>query len=72
MLLSLLTSIAPGNFIQDRVDSTERPKPPLVPAQKIEGALERDISHSWAGECRLPPPTLWAMRTIMKSADLVG
>lgn len=50
--------IAPGNFIQDKVGSTERPKPPLVPLQKVEGALERDISHSWAGEHWLPPPRL--------------
>lgn len=56
MLLSLLTSTAPGNFIQDRVASTERPKLPLVSLQKVEGALERDISHSWDREYRLPPP----------------
>lgn len=56
MLLSLLTSTAPGNFIQDRVASTERPKPPLVSLQKVEGALERDISHSWAAERQLLPP----------------
>lgn len=42
MLLSLLTSTAPGNFIQDRVTSTKRPKPPLVSLQKVDGAPERE------------------------------
>ena len=72
MLLSPLTSTAPGNFIQDRVASAERPKPPLVSLQKVEGALEREMSHPWAGEHRPASPTLWAGRTIMKSAGPVG
>lgn len=42
MLLSPLTSTASGNFIQDRVASTERPKPPLVSLQKVEGTVKRE------------------------------
>lgn len=52
--------------------SRERPKPPLVPPRKVEDALERDSSHSWAGGSRPPPSALWARRAIMKSAELVG
>lgn len=32
---------SPGNCVQDRVASTERPNPPLVSLQKEEGAPER-------------------------------
>lgn len=51
----LLTSTAPGHFIQDIVASTERPKPPLASLQKVESALEREISQlsSW----RMPAPS---------------
>lgn len=35
-------------------------------------AKEREMSHPWAGARRPPSPTLWAGRTIMKSAGPVG